>query len=252
MLFCSLICVHEYSLMRNLPLIISICRNYWGAKNAVLIIDDGEFWRLFTPIFLHAGLIHLGGNVMVQIDAGNTWEKEWGSVIWMIIYIGSAFGSSVLSTICMPDNISVGSSGAVMGLFGAKFSEIVLLCCEKSTNLRERSDERSRKQQAALVIGGIVIVALMSFIPYVDWAAHLGGMVRLKLPNISHLAFAQYLLNSSFVTTAGWICLRTCMLLIQDPQLVLHVTLVSGWCRQLYCSLLNRNDIHVHSSGNKR
>ena len=186
MLFCSLFDVHEYSLMRNLPLIISICRNYWGAKNAVLIIDDGEFWRLFTPIFLHAGLIHLGGNVMVQIDAGNTWEKEWGSVIWMIIYIGSAFGSSVLSTICMPDNISVGSSGAVMGLFGAKFSEIVLLCCEKSTNLRERSDERSRKQQAALVIGGIVIVALMSFIPYVDWAAHLGGMVRLKLPNIFH------------------------------------------------------------------
>lgn len=52
--------------------------NYWGAKNAVLIIDDGEFWRLFTPIFLHAGLIHLAGNVMVQIDAGNQWEKEWG------------------------------------------------------------------------------------------------------------------------------------------------------------------------------
>jgi len=151
--------------------------NYWGAKNAVLIVEDGEWWRLFTPIFLHAGLIHLVGNVMVQIDAGNQWEKEWGSPIWMIIYIGSAFGSSVFSTCFMPDNISVGSSGAVMGLFGAKFSEIVLLCCEKSTNVRELSDERSRKQQASLVIGGIVIVAAMSFIPYVDWAAHLGGMI---------------------------------------------------------------------------
>ncbi|KAL7527662.1 hypothetical protein ACHAXR_002070 [Thalassiosira sp. AJA248-18] len=114
---------------------------------------------------------------MVQIDAGNTWEMEWGSVVWMIIYIGSAFGSSVFSTICMPDNISVGSSGAVMGLFGAKFSEIVLLCFEKSTNIAELSGERSRKQQACLVIGGIVIVAAMSFIPYVDWAAHLGGMI---------------------------------------------------------------------------
>jgi membrane associated rhomboid family serine protease len=88
--------------------------NYWGAKNAVLIIEDGESWRLFTPIFLHAGLIHLAGNVMVQIDAGNTWEKEWGSLVWMIIYIGSAFGSSVFSVCFMPDNISVGSSGAVM------------------------------------------------------------------------------------------------------------------------------------------
>jgi membrane associated rhomboid family serine protease len=144
--------------------------NYWGAKNAVLIIDDDEDWRLITPIFLHAGLIHLAGNVMVQIDAGNTWEKEWGSFIWMIIYIGSAFGSSVFSTCFMPDNISVGSSGAVMGLFGGKLAEILLLCCEKSTNLKELAGERSRKQQVCLVVGGIVLVALMSFIPYVDWA----------------------------------------------------------------------------------
>lgn len=151
--------------------------NYWGAKNAVLIIEDGEFWRLFTPVFLHAGIIHLAGNVMVQADAGNQWEKEWGSLIWIIVYVGSAFGSSVFSCCFMPDNISVGSSGAVMGLFGAKLSEILLLCCEKSTNEVERAGERSRKQQATLVIGGIVIVMAMSFIPYVDWAAHLGGVL---------------------------------------------------------------------------
>jgi len=151
--------------------------NYWGAKNAVLIIEDGEFWRLLTPIFLHAGIIHLAGNVMVQADAGNQWEKEWGSIIWIIVYVGSAFGSSVFSTCFMPDNISVGSSGAVMGLFGAKLSEILLLCLEKSTNEEERAGARSRKQQATLVIGGIVIVMAMSFIPYVDWAAHLGGVL---------------------------------------------------------------------------
>ena len=102
--------------------------NYWGAKNAVLIIEDGEWWRLFTPIFLHAGLIHLVGNVMVQIDGGNTWEKESGWFVWIIVYVGGAFGSSVFSTCFMPGNISVGSSGAVMALFGAKFSEIILLC----------------------------------------------------------------------------------------------------------------------------
>ena len=95
----------------------------------------------------------------------------------MIIYVGSAFGSSVFSTCFMPDNISVGSSGAVMGLFGAKFSEIVLLCCEKSKTVKELADERSRKKQSCLVIGGIVIVMAMSFIPYVDWAAHVGGML---------------------------------------------------------------------------
>jgi len=149
--------------------------NYWGAKNAVLIIDDGETWRLLTPVFLHAGIIHLLGNVLVQIDAGNMWEKEWGSLVWLLVYIGSAIGSSIFSCCFMPDNISVGSSGAVMGLFGAKFAEIFLLCCEKGKNIRERSDARSRKHQACMVIGGIAIVMAMSFIPYVDWAAHVGG-----------------------------------------------------------------------------
>jgi membrane associated rhomboid family serine protease len=151
--------------------------NYWGAKNAVLIIDDGETWRLLTPVFLHAGIIHLLGNVLVQIDAGNMWEKEWGSIVWLIVYLGSAIGSSIFSSCFMPDNISVGSSGAVMGLFGAKFSEIFLLCCERGKNRRERSDARSRKHQACMVIGGIAIVMAMSFIPYVDWAAHAGGVL---------------------------------------------------------------------------
>mmetsp|Transcript_20435 Transcript_20435/g.42207 ORF Transcript_20435/g.42207 Transcript_20435/m.42207 type:complete len:446 (+) Transcript_20435:90-1427(+) len=151
--------------------------NYWGAKNAVLIIEDDEWWRLFTPIFLHAGLFHLGGNVLVQADSGNRWEKEWGSIIWIIIYIGSAFGSSILSVCAMPDQISVGSSGAVMGLFGGKLAEIFLLCCEKSKTVEEYAGEQSRKDQACAVIGGIVVVMAMSFIPYVDWSAHLGGLV---------------------------------------------------------------------------
>ena len=140
--------------------------NYWGAKNAVLIVEDGEVYRLVTPIFLHAGVIHLLGNVMVQAEVGNRWEKEWGSLIWMIIYMGSAVGSSILSTCFMPENISVGSSGAVMGLFGAKFSEIFLLCCERSRSLRDLAAEKARKRQVCLVVGGLVIVSLMSFIPY--------------------------------------------------------------------------------------
>lgn len=152
--------------------------NYWGAKNAVLIVEDGELYRLVTPIFLHAGLIHLLGNVMVQAEVGNRWEKEWGSVIWMIIYMGSAVGSSIASTCFMPDNISVGSSGAVMGLFGAKFSEIFLLCCERSRSIRDLAAEKARKRQVCLVVGGLVIVSLMSFIPYGELIASSGSISR--------------------------------------------------------------------------
>jgi len=98
--------------------------SYWGGKNTVLILEDNEYWRLVTPIFLHAGLIHLFGNIAVQLESGVFFEREWGSVTWLIVYLVSALGSSILSCVSMPNSISVGSSGAVMGLFGAKLSEV--------------------------------------------------------------------------------------------------------------------------------
>lgn len=104
--------------------------DYWGGKNAYKILNEGEYYRLLTPILLHAGVLHLVGNVAVQLDQGAFYEKEWGSVVWLIIYISSAIGSSILSCCFMPDNVSVGSSGAVMGLFGAKLAEVFCRACE--------------------------------------------------------------------------------------------------------------------------
>jgi membrane associated rhomboid family serine protease len=78
----------------------------WGGKNSVLILEDGEWYRLMTPILLHAGIIHLFCNVAVQLETGLLFEREWGSVRWLIIYLGSALGSSILSVIIMPNAVS--------------------------------------------------------------------------------------------------------------------------------------------------
>mmetsp|Transcript_12955 Transcript_12955/g.19058 ORF Transcript_12955/g.19058 Transcript_12955/m.19058 type:complete len:303 (+) Transcript_12955:78-986(+) len=151
--------------------------SYWGAKNAALIIDDGEHWRLLSPILLHAGVIHLIGNVSCQIDLGIFFEKEWGSVRWLIIYLGSAIGSSVLSTIIMPGSISVGSSGAVMGLFGAKLTEILCRICEPRITVQQKVGNAIRKELFTGMLIAIVVTMVFSFLPYVDWAAHLGGLL---------------------------------------------------------------------------
>lgn len=98
--------------------------SYWGGKNTVLIVEDNEYWRLMTPILLHAGVIHLFCNISVQLETGAFFEREWGSFTWLTVYLVSALGSSILSCVSMPNSISVGSSGAVMGLFGAKLSEV--------------------------------------------------------------------------------------------------------------------------------
>ena len=138
----------------------------WGAKNAVNILDDGDWWRLVTPILLHAGVIHLFCNIAVQLETGAFFEREWGSVNWLIIYLVSAVGSSVLSCIAMPGNISVGSSGAVMGLFGGKLGEVFCRACESKKTAQGRIGHQVRKEQLGGVTCAVVLVMAFSFIPY--------------------------------------------------------------------------------------
>lgn len=138
----------------------------WGAKNSVNIIDDGEWWRLITPILLHAGVIHLLCNVAVQLETGAFFEREWGSLTWTVIYIVSAVGSSLLSVIAMPNSISVGSSGAVMGLFGGKLAEACLRFFERIKTEQDHVAHKVRREQLVACLCSVIIVGLFSFIPY--------------------------------------------------------------------------------------
>jgi len=151
--------------------------DYWGGKNAYKILNDNEEWRLVTPIFLHAGIIHLFCNVSVQIDVGQFFEREWGSGIWLFIYLMSGIGSSIFSVCMMPNNVSVGSSGAVMGLFGGKLGEIFCRGCESKKTTQGRIGHEVRREQLGAVLCSVSVVMAFSFVPFVDWAAHLGGLV---------------------------------------------------------------------------
>lgn len=139
--------------------------DYWGGKNSLKILKDNEEWRLLTPIFLHAGIIHLFCNVSVQLDVGEFFEREWGSRTWLFIYLVSAIGSSICSVCMMPDNISVGSSGAVMGLFGGKLGEIFCRACESSKTLQGRIGRDVRKEQLSAVLCSVTAVMAFSFVP---------------------------------------------------------------------------------------
>jgi hypothetical protein len=138
----------------------------WGGKNAVNILDDGEWWRLLTPILLHAGIIHLICNIAVQLETGAFFEREWGSTRWMIIYLTSAIGSSILSVIAMPNSVSVGSSGSVMGLFGGKLAEVLCRACESKKTSQGRIAHDVRREQLGGAMCAVTLVMAFSFIPY--------------------------------------------------------------------------------------
>lgn len=181
----------------------------WGGKNAVNILDDGEWWRLITPIMLHAGVIHLLCNVAVQLETGAFFEREWGSLKWLIVYLSSAVGSSVLSVIFMPDAISVGSSGAVMGLFGAKLSEVICRYCEPDRTDQERVGHQVRREQCAGVMCSVFIVMLFSFIPY--GAYRMRVYLRWSKTMLAHTVYSG--LGGTSGRSLGWILRRNGSLL---------------------------------------
>lgn len=67
----------------------------YGAKVAVLIKYEDEWWRLVSPIFLHAGVIHIISNVGIQLRVGGYLELVFGRASWLFIY----FSSGMLHTI---------------------------------------------------------------------------------------------------------------------------------------------------------
>lgn len=89
-----------------------------GAKYTPYI-NNGEVWRLFTAAFLHGGIMHLACNMYSLYITGSQIERIYGRTKYMIIYILSAIGSSGLSYLLAPRNLSVGASGAIFGLLGA-------------------------------------------------------------------------------------------------------------------------------------
>ena len=134
--------------------------NTLGAKNAALITYRGELWRLLTPMLLHAGVVHLVINVVIQLRVGVLLELQWGLARFACIYIASGITSSVLSCLALPNALGVGSSGALMGLFGAWVVDIV--CKWPAANSGE--DTSQRAGQLFIVVFNIFITMMFSFV----------------------------------------------------------------------------------------
>ena len=97
----------------------------WGGKENALILQ-GEYLRFFTPIFLHGSFIHVALNCISIYIIGGLAEKIFGNVKYVIIYLLSGILGNIFSFAFMT-NLSIGASGAIMGLSGA----ILFICIFK-------------------------------------------------------------------------------------------------------------------------
>jgi membrane associated rhomboid family serine protease len=82
-------------------------------------LANGEWYRLITATFLHAGLIHLGFNMFVLWYVGSPVEQAIGRGRFLALYLVSGLAGSAGALVVSPDAVTVGASGAIFGILGA-------------------------------------------------------------------------------------------------------------------------------------
>jgi len=81
-------------------------------------IFAGQWWRLVTAMFLHAGLLHIGMNMWCLVDLGPQVESLFSTTKFTVLYLVTGVAGFLLSLWWAPMGLSVGASGAIMGLIG--------------------------------------------------------------------------------------------------------------------------------------
>ena len=141
----------------------------WGSNFGPLT-TNGQWWRLFTAMFLHAGIVHLGLNMWVLLYCGRIVERLYGSLHFLLLYMAAGLVGSIASLLWNPMINSVGASGAIFGVYGGLLAFMF--------NRRNQVPTNIMKEQGLSAI--IFIVYSLSYgmrQEGIDNAAHLGGLV---------------------------------------------------------------------------
>ena len=146
-----------------------------GALYGPLVLEDGEYYRLFTAMFMHFGASHLMNNLLMLMVMGSRLEQAVGRIRYLICYLVSGAAANLFTVWFYEwrgiDAISAGASGALLGVCGALFG------CVLRKNRR-------------LDVDGRQMLILMAFTLY-------SGFVSSQTNNAAHIsgAFFGFLLG---------------------------------------------------------
>ena len=132
-----------------------------GAKAPYILA--GQWWRLVTAMFLHAGLFHIGMNMWCLVDLGPEVESLFSTTKFTVLYLVTGVAGFILSLAWSPFGMSVGASGAVLGMIG-------VLIGASFHHGRLGGEMRSQLWR------WVIYIAVFGLLFAVDNAAHLGGL----------------------------------------------------------------------------
>ncbi|MFJ6665756.1 rhomboid family intramembrane serine protease [Streptomyces sp. NPDC091383] len=126
-------------------------------------IAQGQYYRLLTAMFLHAGFTHLLFNMLSLWWIGGPLEAALGRARYLALYAVSGLAGSALTyLLAAPNAPSLGASGAIFGLFGA-------------TGVLMRRLNYDMRPLFALLVINLIITFTPGF--NIAWQAHVGGLV---------------------------------------------------------------------------
>jgi membrane associated rhomboid family serine protease len=126
-------------------------------------VHDGDWWRLVTSGFLHAGPIHILFNMYLLWILGNLLEPTLGSSRFAALYFTALLAGACGALVVDPNSPTVGASGAVFGLMGAAAVE-----------MHSRGINPFKTDIGALIIFNLVLSFVIS---HISVGGHVGGLI---------------------------------------------------------------------------
>ncbi len=140
-----------------------------GALYGPLTVIKGEWWRLFTAMFLHGGTTHLLMNMFSLYLIGRGAEMYFDAKSYLSIYFFSGLIGGLVSLYMHPVSVGVGASGAIFGVFGALAGFFLAH--------REKIESHSKAFMKNFAIIIVINLVIGFSIPSVDVSAHIGGLI---------------------------------------------------------------------------
>ncbi len=137
-------------------------------------VQQGEYWRLLTAVFMHFGIGHIINNMLVLYVLGDNLERALGSIRYLVLYLVCGIGANCVSlwydqTAALQQtaiSVSAGASGAVFGVVGGLLYAV-------SIN-RGRLEDLSARQLAVMILFSLYFGFTSTG---VNNAAHIAGLV---------------------------------------------------------------------------
>lgn len=136
----------------------------WGGNYPPATVA-GAWWRLASHMFLHAGLWHIGFNMVALHIVGNLAEEIYGWSRTLLVFLVTGLAAGVASLFFTGTNVSIGASGAIMGLIGLM------------AVWGHRAGTSIGKQIRGRMVRWVIYTAVFGVFIGADHAAHGGGLV---------------------------------------------------------------------------